>query len=164
VFDVDHCEECGFVYAAVASQDLPGRLAAAGPRFAAALATVHDLRRRPAPSVWSPLEYTCHVRDVLRVQGERLALALRTDDPQFVPMGRDERAVLDAYNAQDPQAVLADLTAAANDLAHAFSTLSPSQWRRTGIYSWPTAGSRTMLWLGRHTLHEVEHHLLDLTW
>ncbi|WP_406044517.1 hypothetical protein OG799_08560 [Micromonospora sp. NBC_00898] len=39
--------------------------------------------------VWSPLEYTCHVRDVLRVQGERLALALVTEEPEFTPMGRD---------------------------------------------------------------------------
>src|SRR5262249_16653840 len=74
----------------------------------------HDSRpappspRRPAPSFWSPLDSTCHVRDVLRVQGERLALALRTDNPQFVPMGREERVILDAYNAQDPQTVLTE--------------------------------------------------------
>ncbi|MEV4513615.1 DinB family protein [Dactylosporangium sp. NPDC049525] len=160
---MDHCDECGFTYATVAPEDLPGRLDAAGPRFAAALAAIRDPRRRPAPSVWSPLEYTCHVRDVLRVQGERLALALRTDDPEFAPMGRDERVLLDAYNAQDPQAVLSDLTRAANDLARVFGTLSPSQWSRTGIYNWPTVESRTILWLGRHTVHEVEHHLMDLT-
>jgi S-DNA-T family DNA segregation ATPase FtsK/SpoIIIE len=34
---------------------------------------------------------------------------------------------------------------------------------RTGIYHWPAVESRTLLWLGRHTVHEVEHHLLDLT-
>jgi hypothetical protein len=160
---VDHCDECGFTYATITTEDLPRRLAAAGPRFVAALATVHDPRRRPAPAVWSPLEYTCHVRDVLRVQGERLALALRTDGPEFVPMGREERVVLDAYNAQDPQTVLTDLTTAANDLARAFGALSPPQWSRTGIYTWPTVESRTILWLGRHTVHEVEHHLMDLT-
>ena len=160
---MDHCDECGFAYAAVAAEDLPRRLGAAGPRFAAALGASHDPRRRPAASVWSPLEYACHVRDVLRVQGERLALALRIDDPEFTPMGREERAVLDAYNEQDPQVVLSELTRAADDLALAFAALSPSQWTRSGIYNWPTVGSRTVLWLGRHTVHEVEHHLLDLT-
>ncbi len=159
---MDHCDECGFAYDAVAAQDVPRRLGEAGPRFATALAAIGDPRRRPAPEVWSPLEYTCHVRDVLRVQGERLALALRLDDPVFEPMGREERVVTDAYNTQDPQTVLADLAGAADDLARVFATLGPPQWRRTGVYNWPTVESRTVLWLARHTLHEVEHHLLDL--
>ncbi|WP_327000028.1 DinB family protein [Dactylosporangium sp. NBC_01737] len=160
---MDHCDACGFTYATVEARDLPRRLTAAGPRFGAALAAIRDPRRRPAPSVWSPLEYTCHVRDVLRVQAERLALALRTDAPQFAPMGREERVTLDAYNAQDPQTVLTQLTDAANDLARAFGALTPSQWTRTGVYNWPTVESRTILWLGRHTVHEIEHHLMDLT-
>jgi hypothetical protein len=162
LLNVDHCDECGFSYATVSAADLPGRLAAAGPRFTAALAAIRDPRRRPAPSVWSPLEYTCHVRDVLRVQGERLALALRTDNPAFGPMGRDERAIVDAYNAQDPRLALTELSAAADDLARDFGGVRPSQWSRTGIYPWPAAESRTILWLGRHTVHEVEHHLMDL--
>ena len=33
---------------------------------------------------------------------------------------------------------------------------------RTLEHTWPTVGTRTILWLGRHTVHEVEHHLLDL--
>lgn len=163
LLDVDHCDECGFTYAIISTEVLPRRLEAAGPRYVAALAMIDDLRRRPAPSVWSPLEYTCHVRDVLRVQGERLALALRTDNPEFVPMGRDKRVMLDAYNAQNPQTVLAELAEAANNLARAFGILSPSQWSRTGIYNWPTVEPRTLLWLGRHTIHELEHHLMDLT-
>jgi S-DNA-T family DNA segregation ATPase FtsK/SpoIIIE len=163
LFAVDHCDECGFTYAAVSAQALSHRLESAGDRFAATLATTSDPCRRPAPSVWSPLEYTCHVRDVLRVQGERLALALRNDNPEFAPMGREERVLLEAYNAQDPQTVLAELAEAANDLARAFDALRPEQWSRTGIYPWPNVESRTVLWLGRHTVHEIEHHLMDLT-
>jgi len=160
---VDHCDECGFAYATISAEDLPRRLEAAGPRFVAALAAIPDSRRRPAPTVWSPLEYTCHVRDVLRVQGERLALAVRTDNPEFMPMGREERVTVDAYNAQDLQTVLTELSEAANTLARDFGALRPSQWSRTGIYNWPTVESRTILWLGRHTIHELEHHLMDLT-
>ena len=160
---VDHCDECGFTYAAVSAEELPRRLEAAGRRIAAALAATADPRRRPAPSVWSPLEYTCHVRDVLRVQNERLTLALRNDNPQFAPMGREERVTLDAYNAQNPRAVLTELAQATNDLAHAFGALGPEQRSRTGIYNWPVVESRTVLWLGRHTVHEMEHHLMDLT-
>ncbi len=160
---MDHCDECGFAYASVSAKDLPRRLEVASHRFAVGLAAISDQRRRPAPSVWSPLEYTCHVRDVLRVQGERLALALRNDNPEFAPMGREERVILDAYNTQDPQIVLTELTEAANDLARAFGALRPEQWSRTGIYNWPTVESRTIVWLGQHTVHELEHHLMDLT-
>lgn len=78
-------------------------------------------------------------------------------------MGREERATRDAYNDQDTRTVLTELTDAANDLARAFRELGPSQWSRTGIYNWPTVEARTMLWLGRHTVHELEHHLMDLT-
>jgi S-DNA-T family DNA segregation ATPase FtsK/SpoIIIE len=61
------------------------------------------------------------------------------------------------------QTVLAELAEAANDLARAFDALGPEQWSRTGIYPWPNVESRTVLWLGRHTVHEIEHHLMDLT-
>jgi S-DNA-T family DNA segregation ATPase FtsK/SpoIIIE len=159
---VDHCQECGFVYADVSARDLPVRLRAAGPRFGAALEAVPDPRRRPAPAVWSPLEYTCHVRDVLRVQGERVALALHADHPTFVAMGRDERVVQDGYNSQDLSTVVADLHDAANDLAGVFAGLTASQWSRTGVYNWPAAESRSLLWIGRHTIHELEHHLIDV--
>ena len=160
---MDHCAECGFTYAEVSAQDLPARLADAAARFAPALAEVPDPRRRPAPGVWSPLEYACHVRDVLRIQTERLNLALTNDNPDFTPMGREERVAADAYNAQDPQTVTAELTAAATALAHGFAALTPEQWTRTGVYKWPSAQPRTTLWLGRHTVHELAHHLADLT-
>ncbi len=39
-----------------------------------------DLRARPAPSVWSPLGYGCHVRDVFALFSERLRLMLTEDD------------------------------------------------------------------------------------
>ncbi|GIE99406.1 DinB family protein [Paractinoplanes rishiriensis] len=159
---MDHCDECGFRYSEVPAAELPARLAAAGPRFAAILSAVTQPRRRPAPAVWSPLEYACHVRDVLIVQRDRLELALAADHPVFVPMGRDERAVLEAYNSQEMHLVLAALTGAAHRLARAFSALTPHEWERTGVYNWPTVEARDLLWLGRHTLHEVEHHLMDL--
>ncbi|WP_433047616.1 DinB family protein [Dactylosporangium sp. CS-033363] len=159
---MDLCEECGFGYDAVAAGDVPGRLGEFAPRFAGALAGVSDIRARPAPDVWSPLEYTCHVRDVLRVQGERLDLALRADAPEFAPMGRDELVITAAYNRQDPAAVLAALGSAAGLLATAFAALSPGQLDRIGLYPWPEPVPRTLLWLGRHTVHEGEHHLMDI--
>ncbi|MER6594696.1 DinB family protein [Micromonospora purpureochromogenes] len=160
---MDQCDECGFDYAGVSAADLPRLLAAAGERYATALGGVADVRRRPAEGVWSPLEYTCHVRDVLRVQTDRLVLALTADQPEFTPMGRDERAVTDAYNEQDPPVVLAALATAATGLAARFSALDQADLARTGVYPWPEPRARTLLWLGQHTIHETEHHLLDIT-
>jgi S-DNA-T family DNA segregation ATPase FtsK/SpoIIIE len=120
------------------------------------------LRRRPEPDVWSALEYAGHVRDVLVVQRERLHLALTEECPAFVPMGRDERAVNDRYNEQDPLVVARDLAAAAGALAADFAALDDAGWQRTGIYNWPTPTQRSMLWLGQHTVHEGEHHVRDV--
>ncbi|WP_432991109.1 DinB family protein [Dactylosporangium sp. CA-233914] len=159
---MDRCEECEFGYDAVAAGEVPGRLGGLAARYAEALAGVADIRRRPAPAVWSALEYTCHVRDVLRVQRERLDLALRVDGPQFVPMGREELVVTGAYNRQDPGAVLEALGAAAEVLGAAFAALGPEQLARVGLYPWPQPVPRTLLWLGRHTVHEGEHHLMDV--
>ncbi|MET8912223.1 DinB family protein [Micromonospora sp. NPDC004551] len=159
---MDRCDECLFVYSALDSGELPGRLRDLAGHFPAALHGAPDVRRRPAPEVWSPLEYACHVRDVFRVQGERLALALRVAEPEFTPMGRDELVVTERYNAQDPEVVLADLATAAEGFAARFGALGEADLARTGVYPWPQREVRTLLWLGRHTVHEAEHHLLDI--
>ncbi|MET8837688.1 DinB family protein, partial [Micromonospora sp. NPDC004540] len=159
---MDRCEECLFVYSALDSGELPQRLRDVAAHYPAALHGALDPRWRPAPEVWSPLEYACHVRDVFRVQGERLALALRVDEPEFPPMGRDELVVTERYNAQDPGVVLADLAAAADAFAARFAALGEVELARTGVYPWPRREARTLRWLGRHTVHEAEHHLLDI--
>jgi S-DNA-T family DNA segregation ATPase FtsK/SpoIIIE len=157
------CEECGFEYSSVGRDEVPDRLRAAGPAYAERLAADElVLRQRPAPDVWSALEYACHVRDVLQVQRERLALALTEDRPTFVPMGRDERVVNDRYNEQDPKAVSHELRAAANEIADAFTALDDPGWDRVGIYNYPEPAERSMLWLAQHTIHETEHHLTDV--
>ncbi len=160
---MEHCAECGFDYRSVQAGELPGRLRGAAGRYPAALHRVDDPRQRPRPDVWSALEYACHVRDVLLVQRDRLALARRVDEPEFSPMSREELVVSRAYNAQEPATVLEELAAAADELAAAFGSLRAEEWERTGVYNWPVRQARTMRWLGRHTLHELEHHLLDIS-
>ena len=161
---MDRCAECGFVYDDVAVGALPGVLRSFGPRWAELLRSTSpdDLRRRPSPEVWSGLEYACHVRDVFRVQHDRLRLALAEDSPEFQPMGREELVVSARYNEQDPAVVAAELEAEASALAGALAALDEAGWARTGIYDHPERRSRTMVWFGRHTVHEGEHHLMDV--
>jgi hypothetical protein len=66
--------------------------------------------RRPA--VWSPLEYCCHLRDVLITQRERVVRVLVEERPTVLPMHREERAVLTRYAEEAPSRVLAQLGAA----------------------------------------------------
>ncbi|MDQ3639939.1 MAG: DinB family protein [Actinomycetota bacterium] len=120
------------------------------------------LRARPRPNVWSPLEYACHVRDVLKMQKERIQLALVEDEPAFAPMRREERVIEDRYNEQDPAEVAKELNDAASALAQTLETLDEEGWQRRGIYHWPTTQVRSVEWIGRHTLHEGRHHLWDI--
>ncbi len=157
------CQECGFRY------DLD-EAPAAGPAIVLGAGHVarlltgdpFRLRHRPAPDVWSPLEYACHLRDVLLVQRERVLLARRTEEPSLVPMGRDERVGHDGYAAQNPVAVARQLNDAAAMFAHTLSRLEGDDWRRRVVYNYPERTPRSLRWVAVHTLHEVEHHHLDV--
>jgi S-DNA-T family DNA segregation ATPase FtsK/SpoIIIE len=120
------------------------------------------IRARSGPRIWSALEYACHVRDVFLVQRERLYLTLVEECPSFARMYRDERASLARYAAEDPDDVGRELKVAAEMLAWAFEGLDEVQWQRRCIYNFPEASERTVLWLGRHAVHEGEHHLRDV--
>jgi hypothetical protein len=158
------CEECGYDYDEVARVEIAPRVRTFGARYEELLARGSDaaLRNRPSREVWSPLEYACHVRDVFDTQSARIARALEEDTPVFTPMGRDELPIERRYNEQDPTAVAGELSVAADRLAQAFESLDDAGWARTGVYTYPTREVRTIEWVGRHTIHEGEHHLMDI--
>jgi hypothetical protein len=161
---VDRCEECGFVYDHLPRDQIGEAIALIAPQYEARLAGtgIPALRQRPAPGSWSPLEYAAHVRDVLIVQRERVMLALRTRDPVFGSMDPERRVVEHRGNDSDPLRVAGDLVRAAGALAALFDGLSDTEWERSGVYNWPVAASRDLAWIGRHTVHEMSHHLLDI--
>jgi hypothetical protein len=158
------CQGCGFIYARGRAENLAW-LKSDATTFVAQLQTYDDeaVRRRPEPVVWSPLEYACHVRDVLRIQTERVAQAQREDHPTYTPMGREERVVDDRYNEQDPAVVASELLAAAEAFIALLESLDDAGWARTGVYNYPTPESRDMDWMAAHTDHELYHHRLDIT-
>lgn len=163
------CAECGFSYEAVPADGVAPALRALAGRFAAALTPVtaepHDwaaVARRPDPATWSALEYTAHVRDVLLVQRERVIRALVEDRPSFPPMWREERVTLAGYGDEPLADVLAGLDLAAGLLARVFDRLDAEQLARPCVYNFPEPAERDVLWVGRHTLHEGEHHLHDV--
>ena len=159
---MDHCDECGFDYDLDTAADAGGAIVAGAAEIATVLSDAADRaagRRRP--DTWSPLEYGCHVRDVLLVQRERVLLARREDRPSFAPMGRDERVDHDGYADQAPTDVARQLRDAAALFANVVDRLGPD-WDRTVIYNYPQPLERSLRWVGVHTVHEVRHHLLDI--
>lgn len=161
---MDRCEGCGYVYdlarASRAGREIVSGSAAVAARLQEADAAA--LRAKPRPDVWSPLEYGCHVRDVLLVQRERVLAARRADRPSFDPMGRDERVEHDGYATQDPGAVARQLHDAAALFANVLERLQPSDWDRTVLYNFPVRLERSLRWVAVHTEHEVRHHLQDI--
>lgn len=158
------CEQCGFSYAGLAAGEIAGRLRAGPDRYRAALAGASPdaITRRPEPDVWSVLEYACHVRDVLLIQRDRAVLAQVEDRPSVARMHRDERVALCRYADQALDDVLRQLAMAAELCALVFARLDDGGWSRRLVYNWPAAAERDLAWLGRHTVHEVEHHLRDV--
>lgn len=121
------------------------------------------LRVRPAPQTWAPIEYAGHVRDVLRVQRERIALALRFDRPVFEPMDREGRVTQGGYIDDDSVRLAHEIEQAADQLALLLDDLSAGEWERSALYNWPTTAERNVTWIARHTVHELAHHLLDIS-
>ncbi|WP_082960522.1 MULTISPECIES: DinB family protein [unclassified Mycobacterium] len=159
----DRCAGCGFTYdltaATAAGDDIRVRVTEISEVLRR---NTIDVRARPRPGVWSPLEYACHVRDVLLVQRERVLAARRSSGARCTPMGRDERADHEGYNEQEPEAVARQLTDAASLFGSVLERLAAEDWDRTVIYNYPESEERSLRWVAVHTVHDVHHHLHDI--
>jgi DinB superfamily len=153
------CPSCGYDAAGIARDQLAGAVAAPVATLRDAL-TGADAGVRPAPPVWSPLEYACHVRDVNLRFRERLRLMLEHDDPAFPNWDQDETALAERYWEQQPSVVSAELAAAAGAMSAAIASVGDDQWQRPGRRS---NGSRfTVDTLTRYFLHDLVHHAHDV--
>jgi hypothetical protein len=143
---MDHCERCSFHYDQLEINEVSEELRSLGTAYRSRLeAGVHDaeharlLRRRPMPQVWSALE-----------------------TPRFWSIYRDERVVLARYSDDSLEEVSREVDLAASLAARAFARLDDAQWQRRCVHGYPAPAQRTVAWLGRHTVHEGRHHLLDV--
>jgi hypothetical protein len=153
------CPDCGFDTRQVRREAVPRLVTSQAERWQAVLRRP-DVRERPQPQVWSPLEYGCHVRDVYEVFRERVALMLERDDPLFPNWDQDATALERRYAEQRPDAVGPALSDGATLLAQQFADLSGPAWERTGRRS---DGARfTVETLARYLLHDPAHHLWDV--
>jgi hypothetical protein len=155
------CPECGFDTQSFPREQLPALLLVNAGEWRQVLLGSGEVRHRPRPEVWSPLEYGCHVRDVFRLYAQRLDLMLTRDDPTFPNWDQDVTAVEDRYGEQDPEVVSGELVEAARRLADGFAAVTGDQWERTG--SRGDGAHFTVESFGRYLVHDPIHHLYDAT-
>jgi DinB superfamily len=155
------CPECGFDARSIARDEVPALLRDNATAWREILTHAGEVRRRPAPDVWSPLEYACHVRDGCRIYAARLHLMLTQDNPTFPNWDQDATAIAERYDTQDPLTVRDELTEAAEQLAADFAAVRDDDWHRTGVRS--DGASFTVESFARYYVHDVIHHRHDVT-
>lgn len=155
------CPDCGYDATTVDRSAL-GEEVRADAAFWARVLDDPRAGERPAPDVWSPVEYGCHVRDVHRVFAGRLEQMLTEDDPLFANWDQDETALAERYDRQAAAQVRPALLAAAEDVAGWYDRVADDQWDRPGRRS--NGSVFTVETLGRYHLHDLVHHRWDVRW
>jgi hypothetical protein len=160
------CEECGFDHEGIAPADVPAALRSFPKRYRAPLSRFLPgedgdalVRQRPAPEVWSALEYAAHVRDVFDNYDRWVRQILEDDRPVLEGPPPDELAVQRRYNDEDPATVADALAANAERLAATFEAVPASAWDRAGVRRGEV---RSVALHARRSVHEGSHHLLDI--
>lgn len=153
------CPECGLAPGSLDVADVPRMVRENATGWRQVL-TGDGVRERPAPDVWSPLEYGCHVRDVFRLFDDRLRMMLTEDDPLFPNWDQDATAVEKRYDLQNPVVVTGELTGAAEWIAASFEAVPEGAWQRTGRRS--DGASFTIETFAKYFVHDPVHHLHDV--
>jgi hypothetical protein len=115
---------------------------------------------RPAPGVWSALEYAAHTRDAFEFYNRRIERVLTEDRPHLGAFDFDAACERGRYDEEDPVQVVDTLAAAAGALTERVANLGSGDWERIGIGN--DGDKRTVLVLVRRAVHEGQHHLLDI--
>ena len=160
------CPECGLDYDWIKPLDAINAVRSFPRRYRAALTTFGRdedadalVRRRPEPDVWSALEYTAHVADML----DRYAPAIRRmtveDRPTLPFFDPESRVDEESWNERPVRSVISDLETACADLAATLETVEADEWTRTGVFDW---GERDVLTTARDAVHQGSHHLRDV--
>ena len=155
------CDECGLDAGAVDVDTIAERAFVVAEEWVQILRSHPAAEARPAPGTWSPLEYGAHVRDVYRVFDQRLSALLETDQPTFANWDQGEAARVGRYAEQDPELVAEQIEAAAQQLIARVQGVPPAALGRRGTRS--NGSEFTVVTLLQYFLHDVVHHLWDVT-
>ncbi|MFN2504688.1 MAG: DinB family protein [Acidimicrobiales bacterium] len=160
------CPECGLDFDTISPRDAVLAVRTFPRRYRALLThfdpdeDVDDvIRRRPAPDVWSALEYTAHVAEVLDLLAPVIRQIEIEDNPHLYFFDSDKQAEEQSYNDWPLLRVIGDLESACADLSAAIEFVDPVNWSRRGTFDW---GEREAIDMARNAVHEGAHHLRDV--
>ena len=153
------CPSCGYDAAAIPHTEVATRIRRDADDWVIRLSGP-SVASRPAPGVWSILEYGCHVRDVHRIFRHRVHLVLTEDDPRFPNWDQDETALVDDYASQGPDTVADELRRAAMAVADIYETVPADGWSRRGSRS--NGSEFTIASIALYHLHDIVHHAWDV--
>jgi hypothetical protein len=166
---MSRCDECGF------DLEMPAdEVAAVVARLGAAYrGRLHDfiaqararhqpdlIRVRPEPAVWSALEYTAHMRDVVDFYIGRIERVLHENRPTLPAVDFTSMAEIRRYRDEDVETALDALDRRATAASAQLGQLAAEDWSRVGLGS--EGGERSVLTLARRLAHDGHHHLVDL--
>ena len=158
----EQCENCGFDASLLSDEELLSALDNLGPAWREHLVdAASHLRTRPAPQVWSAVEYAAHSRDItaLHLFGVREALTGREMDFGELPSDELMTETARPYNDLTVEEILTTLSSDAVSMAGIA--------RDAGVGTWENGlrvgGQRqTVRQLLAHALHDSRHHLVDI--
>lgn len=151
------CQECGYRLHDPATTDR--RLAEVVERWRRVLVRP-DAAHRPAPRVWSPLEYAGHCRDLIEVLGQRVTAMLEVDAPTYRDFDGGAAVREHEYWRADPAELASGLELATTRTREVLERVGPGELERTGLRG--DGYTFTVATLCRYIVHDVEHHLYDV--
>jgi len=160
--DPERCDACGFDGSGFDVGALLAAVRELGPGWRTMLAASGDqLRVRPAPEVWSAIEYAAHSRDVTALHAFGVEQALTTAEPAFPAIEGDDliQSAAATYDGLDADEVVATLESEANRLAHLAELAGSAAWSRGLTIGDSRMDVRRLL---EHALHDSRHHLDDV--
>lgn len=156
------CPQCGPNPAHISLDSLGQVTREATENWTASLASsnVAQLRLTPQEGAWSPLQYALHVRDVLRVFGERIDVACREDDPTVPRFDPGDTGWL-SHNQVEPAVAAVAIEGAADGFLWELALRADDERARTARRD--GVDHFTVFAHARFGVHEANHHVLDAT-
>ncbi len=155
------CAQCGFDGSRYNDAALTAAIRDLGPRWQELLASAGtELRARPAPGVWSAIEYGAHTRDITALHAWAVEQALTGREPAIpaVAAGLADAAAA-TYNIADPAEVGGAIAEHTSRLASIAEDAQPGAW----AYGFKIGDNRMdVRALLEHALHDSRHHVDDV--
>lgn len=156
------CDECGFDGGAWRRRDVASYFGALGEWWRLALAGVgHEhLNQRPAPGVWSTLEYGVHVALVTGVLRAGLEAILAEDGVALPdPPASSDAGAGDEPSTLDREQVVDDLEREAAAMVALIGSAPDDAWAHVGTTPSARLEAEAVL---LHAAHDASHHAFDV--